>query len=233
MAESFFALARDEQLEALQVAAAQSGRPPHLLEKDIWVVWSLDVLFRSPLGGSLVFKGGTSLSKAHAAIRRFSEDVDLTYDIRSLAPDLVGAGSSALPPNKSQASKWTKKVRERLPDWVKQEALPIVQGALESEGLNARANATGDLVLIDYDPLAEGSGYVSSTVKLEFGARSTGEPWSEHRISTDAAEHLDAVDFPMATARVMRVERTFWEKATAAHVFCLQGRLRGERYARH
>ena len=31
----------------------------------------------------------------------------------------------------------------------------------------------------------------------------------------------------------MQVERTFWEKATAVHVYCLQGRLRGERFARH
>lgn len=31
----------------------------------------------------------------------------------------------------------------------------------------------------------------------------------------------------------MSVARTFWEKATAAHVFCAQGRIRSERYARH
>ena len=31
----------------------------------------------------------------------------------------------------------------------------------------------------------------------------------------------------------MNVARTFWEKATAAHVFCAQGRIRSERYARH
>jgi hypothetical protein len=31
----------------------------------------------------------------------------------------------------------------------------------------------------------------------------------------------------------MSVARTFWEKATAAHVYCAQGRIRSERYARH
>jgi hypothetical protein len=31
----------------------------------------------------------------------------------------------------------------------------------------------------------------------------------------------------------MHPERTFWEKATAIHVFCLQERLRGHRFARH
>jgi Nucleotidyl transferase AbiEii toxin, Type IV TA system len=37
----------------------------------------------------------------------------------------------------------------------------------------------------------------------------------------------------MATPQVMRAERTFWEKATAIHVFCEQGEFRGgERFAR-
>ena len=31
----------------------------------------------------------------------------------------------------------------------------------------------------------------------------------------------------------MLPERTFWEKATAMHVYCLQGRIRGKRWSRH
>jgi len=42
------------------------------------------------------------------------------------------------------------------------------------------------------------------------------------------------VSFPEAAPQVMRPERTFWEKATAIHVFCAQGSLRsGARFARH
>jgi len=42
------------------------------------------------------------------------------------------------------------------------------------------------------------------------------------------------VEFPTATPQVMRAERTFWEKATAIHVFCAQGAFRGgDRFARH
>jgi Nucleotidyl transferase AbiEii toxin, Type IV TA system len=62
---------------------------------------------------------------------------------------------------------------------------------------------------------------------LEFGARSTGEPSESRVIRCDAAEFLDAVTFPTATPEVMRPERTFWEKATAIHVFCAQGAFRG------
>jgi hypothetical protein len=34
-------------------------------------------------------------------------------------------------------------------------------------------------------------------------------------------------------SKVYKVIDRFWEKATAAHVYCRQGRLRGERYSRH
>ncbi len=233
MPEPFMALPSADRKEALLAAAAKSGRPPHLLEKDVWVVWSLDVLFRSPLAGDLVFKGGTSLSKAYGAIRRFSEDVDLTYDIRALAPDLVEGHADALPPSKSQEKKWTKAVRRRLPEWVTQVALPLIEAALNADGLGAQPSVDGEQLLIDYEAQSCGTGYVAPTVKLEFGARSTGEPWQTRSIVCDAAEHLDTLQFPTATARVMRIERTFWEKATAAHVYCLQGRLRSQRFARH
>lgn len=79
MLENFFHLNAKEQEKALQVAASASGRPPHLLEIDIWVVWALSVLFESPLGTQLAFKGGTALSNAYRVIRLFSEGVDPTY----------------------------------------------------------------------------------------------------------------------------------------------------------
>src|SRR5476651_2066913 len=50
------------------------------IEKDFWVCWTLWALFQE-LGGQgprLLFKGGTSLSKAYGLISRFSEDIDIT-----------------------------------------------------------------------------------------------------------------------------------------------------------
>jgi Nucleotidyl transferase AbiEii toxin, Type IV TA system len=73
-------------------------------------------------------------SKIYRAIDRFSEDIDVTYDIRAIAPDLV--------------------------------------------------------------------------IKIEFGARSTGEPTVNVPVSCDAAEHVAGVIFPRTDVRVMRVERT-------------------------
>ena len=230
----FFQISAAERLDALNAVADISGLPPHLLEKDIWVVWSLHQLFAGPYAEHLVFKGGTSLSKAYGVIRRFSEDVDMTYDIRAIAGDLVGDSDAPLPTTKSQEKKWSKEIRARLSDWVATEIMPRLKQALDLNGLPAIVRAEDDKVFIDYVPLVTGTGYVSPAVMLEFGARSTGEPSESRVIRCDAAAFLEAVEFPTATPQVMRAERTFWEKATAIHVFCAQGTFRGgDRFARH
>lgn len=233
MAEAFLLLPAEDRLEALSVAADRSGRPAHLLEKDAWVVWALATLYGSPLGEHLVFKGGTSLSKAYGVIRRFSEDVDLTYDIRALAPDLVGDNGEALPKTRSEEKRWTSAVRERLPQWVSGAVQPVIAEALAGKSLSAVIRVDGEKLFIDYEATTAGSGYVSPSVMLEFGARSTGEPASPRDVTCDAAGLVDGLVFPTARPRVMHAERTFWEKATAIHVFCLQERLRGDRFARH
>jgi hypothetical protein len=230
----FFALSRADQSEALLAAAARSGRPLHLLEKDVWVVWTLQHLFAGPHAPHLVFKGGTSLSKAYGVIARFSEDVDLTYDIRAVAPDLIAKAESPWPTSRSQEKKWSKAIRQRLADLVTGRLTPELAAALAEQSLPAKARAEGEQIFIDYEALGQGTGYVAPSVLLEFGARSTGEPNEPRPVSCDAAPHLRGVSFPEATPQVMRPERTFWEKATAIHVFCAQGSFRGgARFARH
>jgi hypothetical protein len=140
------------------------------------VVWSLRHIFAGPYAHHLVFKGGTSLSKAYGVIRRFSEDVDLTYDIRTIASDLVGDANAPLPASKSQEKKWSKEIRLRLSNWVDAEIVPRLKQDLLQQGLQATVRAEGDKVFIDYTPLVTGTGYVAPAVMLEFGARSTGEP---------------------------------------------------------
>ena len=104
MAESFLRLGQDDQREVPEIVREKTQRPTLPLEKDVWVVWTLGALFDSALATNLTFKGGTSLSKAYQVIDRFSEDIDLTYDIRKLMPDLTG-GDGFLPASRSQAGK--------------------------------------------------------------------------------------------------------------------------------
>ena len=58
-----------ERRDALEVVERASVHKVHLLEKDIWVVAALNVLFDAPFAEHLTFKGGTSLSKVWRAIR--------------------------------------------------------------------------------------------------------------------------------------------------------------------
>lgn len=227
-------LSLEDRRLALRVAEDASGRRGFLLEKDIWVVATLDSLFRAPFAEHLIFKGGTSLSKVWRAIRRFSEDVDITYDIRAFAPDLVaGTGEEALPPTRSQQKRWTRAIRARLDEWVRDQALLAVEEGLGLAGFPANVRAEGDRLYVRYEPLFEETDFVLPEVKVEFGARSTGEPHEILPVECEAAAFLPDLVFPETDPRTMLAERTFWEKATAVHVFCRQQRRRGERLSRH
>ena len=60
--------------------AEKTGMNAFAVEKDWWVVQTLRIIFEMDVAQHLVFKGGTSLSKAWNLIQRFSEDVDLAID---------------------------------------------------------------------------------------------------------------------------------------------------------
>ena len=195
---------------------------------------TLEALFTTQFGRHLTLKGGTSLAKAYRVTRRFSEDLDVTYDIRAIAPDLVGeGGEEALPVTRSQERRWTREIRSRLNAWVHEQLLPTVEAHFVRTSLAARLKAEGDRLYVGYTPLFEDYGFVNPEVVVEFGARSTGEPHKERLVECDAAPFLTEVSFPSANPLVMLAERTFWEKATAVHVFCRQQRSRGERLSRH
>ena len=180
MPESWFELSSADQSEALEVAAGRSGRPAHLLEKDIWVVWALSAIYDSPLGDSLTFKGGTSLSKVYKVLDRFSEDIDLTYDIRELVPDLLRDGNP-IPASASHEKQITSAVRSRLPQWIEQTVQPVIEQALVASGLQAELSLAGkdsDKLIITYPATKKGTGYAAATIQLEFGARATGETFT-------------------------------------------------------
>ena len=69
---------REQFQDAIGIAYEQTGIMPQIIEKDYYVTMLLRVLAeKMPY---IVFKGGTSLSKCHKVIKRFSEDIDLTID---------------------------------------------------------------------------------------------------------------------------------------------------------
>ena len=64
--------------QAVELVVTKQNLRPEIVEKDYYVTMILKLLSeRLPF---IVFKGGTSLSKCHKAINRFSEDIDITID---------------------------------------------------------------------------------------------------------------------------------------------------------
>ena len=231
---AFQSLEDGDKRDALEVAAGTIGRRAHLLEKDVWVVHTLKALIETPFDSHLTLKGGTSLSKAYKITSRFSEDLDVTYDIRAIAPDLVPNGSEEpLPATRSQERRWTREIRGRLSSWIESDAIPTLQANFASLKLPVQIFHAAQRIHIRYQPVVLGYGFVNPEVLVEFGARSTGEPRQQRLVECDVAPSLPEVEFPSVNPQVMMAERTFWEKATAAHVFCRQGRSRGERLSRH
>ena len=157
MSEYFFSLSKQDQAEVIEYGRSNTGRPSHLLEKDIWVVWTLSSLFNSNLKDDLTFKGGTSLSKVYKIIDRFSEDIDLTYDIRKIIPDIL-VNNEGIPPNRSQANKWTKEIRKRLPIWIEENVLAVLQNSLSMQKIDAKIEIdsySNDKLLLHYPALTK------------------------------------------------------------------------------
>ncbi|MCY1231584.1 Nucleotidyl transferase AbiEii toxin, Type IV TA system [compost metagenome] len=139
-----------------------------------------------------------------------------------------------IPPSGSQASKLTEMVRKKLPEWIATEFAPMLEKSMKDKGVEVTLRqSTQETLNVDFRSHFDGHAYVRSSVLLEFGARSTGRPAEEHAIACDAAAAVPGVVFPTTTVQAMAVERTFWEKATAAHVYTLQQNLKKDRFSRH
>lgn len=66
-------------LNLIQVTRDKLGIPIAFIEKDYWITYILKNLSECSRKDKIIFKGGTSLSKAYNVIDRFSEDIDLTF----------------------------------------------------------------------------------------------------------------------------------------------------------
>jgi len=217
----FLKLPSDERRLYIEQAAMQRNISPVIMEKDFWVCWLLGILFESEFADSLVFKGGTSLSKVFGAIDRFSEDIDL-----SLSPAFLGF--SATPVTRNQAEKWTKKAEAACEMAVLTQMMPVLEatalGALGNQE-QARFEFLKDLqtnspVLLFHYPssFSTGFSYIKRSVKLEFGSLTDQQPTGCHPIRPWIAEVFPAA-FPDWQCEVVALEigRSFWEKATILH----------------
>ncbi len=237
VADVFLSLPDAARRDILETAAARSGRPAVLLEKDIWICRVLEILFSIPGSHPMAFKGGTSLSKVYRIIDRFSEDIDITLDYRAFAQ---GFDPFAPGVSRSLIRRFSDRLKSCVGHYTRTVIGPALETAAErlltSDHHAVRISEDGERVWFAYPSAVENSlDYLASEVLLEFGGRNVTDPSERHEIVPDIAALTSGLAFPAATVTVLSPVRTFWEKATLIHVECHRRRLAvgPERLSRH
>ncbi len=227
--------------------AARLGTAVQNVEKDFWVCWTLDALFNGlPAGGPrLLFKGGTSLSKAFDLISRFSEDIDITVFRDDLGQATDVAELDALS---------GKKRRGRL-DAIRTACQAYIAGPLVEQFGRLAASVIpdgrfrleldpedkdGQTLLFWYPAVGAVAGdYIRSAVKIESGAKSALDPHVAATATPYVALDLPDLDLAVANITTVKPERTFWDKVMILHGLRQwhdrRGELRhgGQRVSRH
>ncbi len=186
--------------DALQSASSAMHMRFILIEKDYWVTKVLQNLAFSEFRNLVVFKGGTSLSKAYNCIDRFSEDVDLAI--------LKGEGMSDY-----RLNKLMKSIEENITAGLEYRR---DHPAEEKRGRNRRT-------FYDYPQTnsSDDFGNVSNQIQLEINTFTNPVPFQMANIESYVATFLRQngfVDFigqyslyPF-NIQVQTLERTFFEK---------------------
>ena len=224
MIDPFLSLSLEERRLYITQAALKGSKGAIIYEKDFWVCWLLKQLFTLPiLGEHLIFKGGTSLSKAYGIIERFSEDIDMSFH-RSF----LGFEGDKYPENAQSANKRAlqlEKLQQVSVELIKDRVFPLLKEIIASE-----LEGEWSLEIDKHDPqallftypsvgISFGTTYIRPVLKVEFGARSDNWPQEERTVNSYLSEEYPNIllNVGQVKARTLTIARTFWEKATILH----------------
>ncbi len=201
-----------ENLDELEVyvarIAARTGIPADHIEKDFWVTEVLRgvAAASATTGCSIVFKGGTSLSKAHRLIQRFSEDVDL---IAVLPAGGKGARDATLKVFMAGVA-------------ITTGIEPRVDGSRTTKGEKRSA-------VVDY-PTASTSGVLRPGVLIEIGTRGGALPQRRLAVQSLIVEHAESGGLPIdsdeaapVSLLVLEPVRTLVDKLVLLHHAATEG----------
>ena len=235
MNNNFHTLNKKDKLQIIKQVAEQQNLQYFAVEKDWWVTQTLNIIFQLDFAKHLLFKGGTSLSKAWHLINRFSEDIDL-----ALNREFLGFDSGLI--SKSQV----KKLRKKSFEFVASIFYQALQKSFKENGFtNLKFEfenlSDGDQdpvsILIYYPAVTEHSKYVLPRIKVELGSRSLKDPFTNCEIVSFVGEqfpNLKFADKPFSIPCV-NPERTLLEKMFLLHEEFQkpQDKIRVNRLSRH
>lgn len=199
--------------QAINLVTNKNSIRPDIVEKDYYVTMILRLLSeRLPF---IVFKGGTSLSKCHKAIKRFSEDIDITIDTTI-----------------SQGQK--KKVKEAI------EEVSTILGLSIPNIDETRSRRDYNRYEIEYIPIDELDDVdVLPAVILETSYTAISFPVSELPVHNyigdmmveEAPDYIERYALSPFTMKVQDISRTLADKVFAICDYYLQNKT--EKHSRH
>ena len=248
----FLSASPEDRRDVFLGTAVRLGTPEQNVEKDFWVTWTLDALFnglpdRHP---RLLFKGGTSLSKAYGLIFRFSEDIDITVFREDLGQAASIEELEALSGKKRHAKldAINSACREYIQETLLGQFGVVVRSALTATGIDVNeasvvidpGDPDGQSLLFWYPSVtAARDDYVRPAVKIESGAKSALDPHQDLTIRPYVSDELPQISLSVQNVTTVVAERTFWDKIIILHGvrkwFENRGVLRyqGQRVSRH
>ena len=224
--ESFLSLPEQGKRDVFEAAASRLDTLPSYVEKDFWVCLVLDALYnRLPDGHPrLLFKGGTSLSKAFGLIERFSEDIDLVVHRGGLG--FEGERDPTVASNLSNRKRAAlfKELRAACSGYIRGDLQIALTRRIDEVAEGCRVGPDEDDVdqqtlFIEYPTLFPSGdvAYVTPRVRIEAGARSALDPSLSCTITPYVADELPDWSFDVGDIRVIAPERTYWEKLLILH----------------
>lgn len=214
----FHNIEKAEKEAIFNAIATEKGMTPFAVEKDWWASRTLEIIFQMSIARHLVFKGGTSLSKAWKLINRFSEDIDLAID-KEFFEGYKGEIS------RTQINK----LRKEAGTYSTGTFFQDLQSALRKKGFNALEFKVIDTGESDQDPriieiyyqnvIPQPTDYILPRVQIEISCRSAREPFTVQHFGALVDEHYADKDFaaPLFKVPTVNPERTFLEKLFLLH----------------
>ena len=226
---------KERRIEILNQASNNTGLPAIAIEKDWWVTLAIKASFGLKYSASIVFKGGTSLSKGWNLIERFSEDIDLAIDRKffGFEGDIT----------KSQIKNLRKISCEFISTTFLEDLTKLFTEwkVIDECKLNAQPITDSDkdpqVIEIHYNSVFDKSNYLPQRVLIEVSSRSLMEP-SENReidsILSAAFPNQEFATMPFSISTVLP-QRTFLEKIFLLHEEFSQDtvKIRIDRLSRH
>lgn len=230
-------LEENQKIRLLEQMSTLTGYPVLVIEKDWWVCLVLKAIFQSKYADSVIFKGGTSLSKAYQLVERFSEDIDLIIDRHLLGFDELNSKSQIKKLRKASGGFIINEFREEL---IQQLTILGIDSSLYEIKYNDEVDDTSDpntLELHYQSALDTNNDYIQKRVLLEVGARSLTEPSEKKAVISFIDKEFSHLPFalPEFNIQVVKPIRTFIEKTLLLHEEFSKptDKIRTDRLTRH